>query len=307
MSDQYYYFHAGKGGVGKSTTSTLSAMHLARTGRKVLLVSLDPAHNQADIFDAPFTGKPVDAAPNLRVAQADVDKWVTEYIKGVENQLQANYTYQTAFNLEKHLKVIKHSPGIEEYGLLLAFQHYRKNFPNADVIVFDMPPTALTTKFFNLPALSLIWLEQLLILRKEILEKKELITKIQLGKMEIQCDKVSARLEQQRKFFTELREIFESPPARRSINLVVNPDKLSFAEAESYRDQLRGDEYPPDPHHHEQRSPTPVPSTRTRPSCATEACAQLPLSPVPLIGPDALNAYLDTYGDRFAFLEQPLG
>lgn len=305
MSDQHYYFHAGKGGVGKSTTSTLSAMHLARTGRKVLLVSLDPAHNQADIFDAPFTGKPVEAAPNLRVAQADVDKWVTEYIKGVENQLQANYTYQTAFNLEKHLKIIKHSPGIEEYGLLLAFQHYRKNFRDADVIVFDMPPTALTTKFFNLPALSLIWLEQLLILRKEILEKKELITKIQLGKMEIQCDKVSARLEQQRKFFTELREIFESP-ARRSINLVVNPDKLSFAEAERIETNF---------------GEMNIPLTHIIMNKVTDACTfnedssilcnrgvcPLPLSLVPLIGQDALNAYLDTYGDRFAFLEQPLG
>ena len=243
--------------------------------------------------------------PNLRVAQADVDKWVTEYIKGVENQLQANYTYQTAFNLEKHLKVIKHSPGIEEYGLLLAFQHYRKNFPNADVIVFDMPPTALTTKFFNLPALSLIWLEQLLTLRKEILEKKELITKIQLGKMEIQCDKVSARLEQQRKFFTELREIFESP-ARRSINLVVNPDKLSFAEAERIETNF---------------GEMNIPLTHIIMNKVTDACTfnedssilcnrgvcPLPLSPVPLIGPDALNAYLDTYGDRFAFLEQPLG
>ena len=305
MSDQHYYFHAGKGGVGKSTTSSLSAMHLARTGRKTLLVSLDPAHNQADIFDTPFTGKPEEVAPNLRVAQADVDKWVTEYIKGVENQLTANYTYQTAFNLEKHLKVIKHSPGIEEYGLLLAFQHYRKNFPEAEVVVFDMPPTALTTKFFNLPALSLVWLEQLITLRREILDKKELITKIQLGKKEIQCDKVSARLEQQRNFFTELRDIFESP-ARRSINLVVNPDRLSFAEAERIKANF---------------GEMNIPLTHIIMNKVTDACSfdrdssivcdhgvcPIPLSPAPLIGPDALNGFLDACGDRLAFLEQPLG
>ncbi len=59
MSKQHYYFHAGKGGVGKSTTSALSALHLARTGQNVLLVSLDPAHNQADIFDTDFSDKPI--------------------------------------------------------------------------------------------------------------------------------------------------------------------------------------------------------------------------------------------------------
>ena len=138
-----------KGGVGKSTTSSLSALKLAREGHNVLLVSLDPAHNQADIFDTELTGKPASMADNLRVAQADIDKWIKEYIKGVERQIKANYTYQTAFNLEKHLNVVKHSPGIEEYGLLLAFQHYRKQYPDADVILYDMPPTALTLKFFQ--------------------------------------------------------------------------------------------------------------------------------------------------------------
>lgn len=302
MSDQHYYFHAGKGGVGKSTSSSLSALYLARTGRKVLLVSLDPAHNQADIFDTDFSGKPKQAAPNLRVAQADVDKWVTEYIKGVEGQLRANYAYQTAFNLEKHLKVIKHSPGIEEYGLLLAFQHYRKKFPNEDVIVFDMPPTALTTKFFNLPALSLVWLEQLLILRKEIIEKKELITKIQLGKKEIECDKVSNRLEQQRIFFTDLRDLFESP-TRRSINLVVNPDRLSFAEAERIEKNFGEMNIPL----------THIIMNKVADGCSWDedssilcnhGVCPLPLSPSPLIGLNALNEYLATYGGRLAFLEQ---
>jgi len=231
MSNQHYYFHAGKGGVGKSTTSSLTALHMARTDNKVLLVSLDPAHNQGDIFDTDFTEKPKQVAENLQVAQADIDKWIAEYLKGVEDQLKANYTYQTAFNLEKHLSVVKHSPGIEEYGLLLAFQHYRKKYTDVDAIVFDMPPTALTTKFFNLPTLSLIWLEHLLELRQEIMKKKEIITKIQLGKKEIETDKVTRKLEQQRQFFTEMRDIFQAPD-RCSINLVVNPDRLSFAEAE---------------------------------------------------------------------------
>ena len=41
-------FFMGKGGVGKSTLSTLTAIYLAKNGNKVLLTSLDPAHNLAE-------------------------------------------------------------------------------------------------------------------------------------------------------------------------------------------------------------------------------------------------------------------
>ncbi|MDT8323100.1 MAG: ArsA-related P-loop ATPase, partial [Bacteroidota bacterium] len=38
-------FHIGKGGVGKSTLAALTALAAAERGRRVLLLSLDPAHN----------------------------------------------------------------------------------------------------------------------------------------------------------------------------------------------------------------------------------------------------------------------
>ncbi|MCJ2164817.1 MULTISPECIES: ArsA family ATPase [unclassified Pseudodesulfovibrio] len=302
MSHQHYYFHAGKGGVGKSTTSTLSALHLANTGRRVLLVSLDPAHNQADIFDTDFTGKPIQVAPNLRVAQADIDKWIKHYLQGVEDQIRANYTYHAAFNLGKHLNVIKHSPGIEEYALLLAFQHYRTKFADADVIVFDMPPTALTTKFFNLPSLSLVWLEHLLALRCEIMEKKQIITKIKLGTKEFECDKITAKLDQQQSFFTELRDIFKDP-LRSSINLVVNPDRLSFAEAERIDKTL------------EEMGMRLARIIMNKVSENSEwdtssilmdrhAVCPIPLSSTPLIGQAALNDYLALHDRSFRFLDE---
>lgn len=298
MKQQRYHFHAGKGGVGKSTTASLSALHLARNGRDVLLVSLDPAHNQADIFDTTFTGKPIRMADNLRVAQADIDEWIKEYIKGVERQIKANYTYQAAFNLEKHLNVVKHSPGIEEYGLLLAFQHYRKKYADADIILFDMPPTALTMKFFNLPALSLVWLEHLVKLRREIMDKKEIITKIQLGKREIECDKVMSRLDQQVTLYTELRDLFRAPDSC-SVKLVVNPDRLSFAEAE------RIDKTMDEMGMHLSR----LIMNKVTEACTWDECSSLmqryevsmlPLSPTPLIGMATLGSYLDEHGPKLA-------
>ncbi|WP_022660308.1 ArsA family ATPase [Paucidesulfovibrio longus] len=296
---QRYYFHAGKGGVGKSTTSSLTALHLARTGRKVLLVSLDPAHNQADIFDMDFKARPREVAPGLSVAQADIDAWIKAWLHGIEEQVRRTYTYQTAFNLENRMNVIKHSPGLEEYALLLAFKHYREKNPDPDVIIYDMPPTALTMKFFSLPALSLLWLEQLLALRCEIMEKKKIITKIHLGKCEIECDKISSRLGKQQKFFTELRDVFQDGEACR-VHIVVNPDRLSFAEAGRIFEGLD-----------EMRIPLGgVLMNKVAPESTWDEghavflrgkVHPLPQSPAPLIGLDALQAYLDANGAAFGF------
>lgn len=296
---QRYFFHAGKGGVGKSTTSSLTALHLARTGRKVLLVSLDPAHNQSDIFDVDFGARPREVAPGLRVAQADIDEWIKKYLRGIEDQIRRTYTYHTAFNLENRLNVIKHSPGLEEYGLLLAFKHYRDKNPEPDVIVYDMPPTALTMKFFNLPALSLIWLEQLLALRKEIMEKKKIITKIHMGSCEIECDKISSRLGTQRIFFEELRDVFQEN-GRCNIHLVVNPDKLSFAEAGRICTSLDEMKIPLAGVLMNKVASGSVWDDKHEIFRRTEV-HPLPLSTTPLIGLDVLQAYLDEHAAAFAF------
>ena len=44
----------GKGGVGKTTTASALALRAAEQGRRVLLVSTDPAHSLADAFDRPI-------------------------------------------------------------------------------------------------------------------------------------------------------------------------------------------------------------------------------------------------------------
>ncbi len=224
------YFYLGKGGVGKSTLSAAEALRFSRRF-KTLLVSLDPAHNQSDIFEGDFGEKPVSVRENLYVMEIDGDLWIKRYIDTVQNKIKDNYRYLSAVNLDKKFDVLKYSPGLEEYALMLAFETIIAKYDAFDLLIFDMPPTALSLRFFALPKLSLVWIESLLSLRKEIIEKRQIITKIKFGKKTVERDKVLNRLEEISKQYRHIGEIFGNKEDVK-INIVLNNDRLSLKESQ---------------------------------------------------------------------------
>lgn len=230
-------FFLGKGGVGKSTSSAITALHLSGNGKKTLLVSLDPAHNQSDIFEKKFSEKSTKVNDNLIVKEVDIDFWVKKYLKDIQLQVKQTYSYLTAFNLEGYLDVLKYSPGIEEYALLMAYKSIRNSVREEDYIIFDMPPTALALKFLSLPQLSLKWLENLVNLRNKIIEKRKIITRIKFGNKEIEKDKILNKLNQQISDYKAIKDIF-GDSNKTCLNLVLNTDKLSFSESQLIMDYL---------------------------------------------------------------------
>ena len=235
MNPQLLFF-IGKGGVGKSTSSALTAVYLASKPYKTLLVSMDPAHNQCDIFEQDFSEKPKKVSETLLVKEVNTDLWIERYLKETTAQIKDTYKYETAFNLQNYFNVLQFSPGLEEYALLLAFEDTLHKHSDQDFIVFDMAPTALTLRFFSLPFITLIWLEELLTLRSEIYKKKEIISKIKIAGREIEQDKVKAKLKSLIGNYEHLQQHFLSETTK--VNLVMNNDKLSFSEAFRIRKKL---------------------------------------------------------------------
>jgi len=220
------FFFLGKGGTGKSTCSCLLACSLARRGSKTLLVSLDPAHNVGDIFRKKLGRRPKKILTSLWAAEADTDWWLEKYLDRVSREIRSAYRYLTAFNLEHHFEIFKKAPGITEQAMLRALGDYRQgSFEN---LVVDMPPTALSMGFFSAPEITLLWLDQLIRLRSEILAKKDVITRIKIGGSEIETDSISGRLDTLLSAATAQRDYFRKEI---SVALCINPDRLSRKEA----------------------------------------------------------------------------
>ena len=80
-----YLFLTGKGGVGKTSVACATAVALADAGKKVLLISTDPASNLQDVFSMELTNKAtaIDAVPNLAVANLDPVQAAAEYRESV--------------------------------------------------------------------------------------------------------------------------------------------------------------------------------------------------------------------------------
>lgn len=232
-------FFTGKGGVGKSTTSSLFAFHLAKAGYSVLLNSLDPAHNLHDVFETSIGSKTKKLMDNLYAQETDLEAWVKKYLKQTEADFKQIYKYQEAFNLHKYFKTLKYSPGLEEYAALLALEDTVSRHADKDFIVFDTPPTALTLKFLALPDVSLIWLNELSKFRQMILSKKEIVTKIRTGfkqNME-ETDPVLAKVGAMKDQYSQLSALLKKP-AQTTIFNVLNPTVLSLEESRDIDSEL---------------------------------------------------------------------
>ncbi|MBE9545967.1 MAG: ArsA family ATPase [Proteobacteria bacterium] len=229
-------FYTGKGGVGKSTIAAATAWQLSQKNR-VLIVSLDPAHNLGDIFGVTLKNKKAQFTEKLFLKEINLQKLSRDYLQREINVLSSTYKYLQTLNLDDYFSVLKYSPGIEEYALLTSIEETVRNETDFDYIIFDTPPTGLTLRFLALPRITITWIDRLIQIRQKILEKRYTIQKIRgTSKEEIvlnyseEDDDVLKRLRTLNDNYQALNSILQGEDC--SIVLVFNPDILSLKESQ---------------------------------------------------------------------------
>src|SRR5664279_4344812 len=145
-----HLFFTGKGGVGKTSVSTATALALADAGKKVLLVSTDAASNLDEMLGIELrnTPVPVSGAPGLSVLNIDPDNAAESYRQRVLVQMGPSATAEELSTVREQLSgaCTTEIASFDEFSTLLS-----DGAETYDHIVFDTAPTGHTLRLLSLP------------------------------------------------------------------------------------------------------------------------------------------------------------
>ena len=142
-------FFAGKGGVGKTVASCITAVWLAGQGHKTLLLTTDPAAHLGDVLGVPVgdTAEPVPGLPNLWAAKIDPKAAAESYKTRILDDARRRGRPEQAIQaMEEELD----SPCTEEMAAFDLFIDFASQ-AQWDSIVFDTAPTGHTLRLLELP------------------------------------------------------------------------------------------------------------------------------------------------------------
>jgi arsenite-transporting ATPase len=217
-ADTRYLFFTGKGGVGKTSLACATALSIAETGMKVLLVSTDPASNLDEVLETALTGEPtaIRQVPCLYALNIDPEAAAAAYrermvgpyrgvlpdaaVRSMEEQFSGGCTVEIA--------------AFDAFANLLGNVSATRDF---DHVIFDTAPTGHTLRLLTLPS---AW--------------SEFLSTNTSGNS---CLGPLAGLEKNKQLYAgAVAELIDS--SRTTVVLVARPEATAFREAERTRSEL---------------------------------------------------------------------
>lgn len=146
-------FFTGKGGVGKTSVACATAVQLADQGRKVLLVSTDPASNLDEVLGTPLGNHPtaIVAAPGLSAMNLDPEKSAAEYRERMVGPYRGLLPAAAIASMEEQFSgsCTMEIAAFDEFSRLLGDASATSDF---DHVIFDTAPTGHTLRLLTLPS-----------------------------------------------------------------------------------------------------------------------------------------------------------
>jgi arsenite/tail-anchored protein-transporting ATPase len=146
-------FFTGKGGVGKTSAACATAIGLADAGKRVLLVSTDPASNLDEVLGVDLTAKPkaVPGAPGLLALNIDPVEAAHAYRERVVAPYRGVLPATAVASIEEQLAgaCTVEIAAFDEFSKLLGDGDATREFEH---VIFDTAPTGHTLRLLALPA-----------------------------------------------------------------------------------------------------------------------------------------------------------
>ncbi|MGE0393175.1 MAG: ArsA family ATPase [Vicinamibacterales bacterium] len=226
LLDHHIIFFGGKGGVGKTTCAAAVALAASRLGRRVLLVSTDPAHSTSDALGIAIPSTEALVAPGLTAMEIDPVAEAREYIADVKARATALFG-EGATKAMAQIDLAGAMPGIEDAALFDRLSRLvADRADHFDLVVFDTAPTGHTLPLLRMPDAMGTWLHALAASRRAMLPEDRL-----------DADPIIATLEER---ITRLRLFHDrlTGPAAAFVFVLI-PEKLPIDETARALEQLQ--------------------------------------------------------------------
>lgn len=215
----------GKGGVGKTTLAAATAARAAVQGRKVLVVSTDPAHSLSDALDAPLDAQPreVDLGAPAAAAEISTRALLDESWEELREHLRTILLGAGVGELDA--AELTSLPGVEE---LLALTEVQRLAASGlwEAVIVDCGPTAETLRLLSLPESLSGYLERLFPTHRRVV--RGLLANLAGSDNVDRWDGVADALGRLAERLTALRELLTGEGT--SVRLVLTPESVAAAE-----------------------------------------------------------------------------
>ena len=211
-------FFTGKGGVGKTSSACATAIGLADEGKRVLLVSTDPASNLDEMLGVALGAKamPVPFVPGLFALNIDPEEAARAYRERVIGPYRGILPVLAVKSMEEQLSgaCTTEIAAFDEFSKLLGDEAFTAEF---DHVIFDTAPTGHTLRLLELPAAWTGFIET------------------NIGGTS--CLGPMSGLDAQKELYAASNKALRDS-ATTTLVLVARPDRASLSEAERTRDEL---------------------------------------------------------------------
>jgi arsenite-transporting ATPase len=166
-----YIMFGGKGGLGKTTFSAATAYYLAKTGRKVLVFSVDPQASLSDIFQRDIFGKgAIEILPNLYAQEIDADQRIREYQQEIRQKILDMYGLdKVPEEIENYIQAAAAEPAMEESAIFDAVVDIVVG-GEYDYYIYDMVPLGHALYYLSMASVYDEWIGKITKLREEMEE-----------------------------------------------------------------------------------------------------------------------------------------
>jgi arsenite-transporting ATPase len=226
----------GKGGVGKTTCASSSAIWAAEHGRNTLIISTDPAHSLGDSLGInlpPGEPTPIPGINNLTALEIDPKKNLAEYkgltsVNPMEGMNMPGLMEGIPMMEDLQDLTSMNPPGIDEAFALLKVLEIIETEHDYDLVIFDTAPTGHTLRFLSLPETLSGWIGKLLKMRLKLGSIMGLMKSL-FSSSEKEKDNSLEVLERLKNSIINAREDLTNP-LKNSFVVVMIPEEMAISE-----------------------------------------------------------------------------